>query len=101
MPKRKKKQNKTKGLFMRLIVIFCIAYAVRIIERGMSICEEQAISPASIVTAAIAFFGAELGLCVLKRIFNKEDSAEQENTKQKKEDTSSKIPTEGTQIPLG
>jgi len=73
-----------KGLFMKAIVIFCIAYAVRVVERGLDICENQAISPATIVTAAITFFGAELGLCVLKRIFSKDGSTTRKEKKAEK-----------------
>lgn len=98
MAKKKKKTKKFKGLFMRITVVFCIAYAVRIVERGMTICEEQAISPASIVTAAIAFFGAELGLCVLKRIFAKEDGKTSTDVK---DETVAKKTDNSFQIPLG
>ena len=66
--KEKKKLQWPKGLFMRLVVIFCIAYIVRVVERGINISEAQGISPAPIVTAAIGFFGAELVMCVIKRI---------------------------------
>lgn len=98
MTKKKKRTKKIKGLFMKLVVIFCIAYAVRIVERGMTICEQQSISPSSIVTAAIAFFGTELGLCVLKRIFAKEDG---KTSKDAKDEISIKKTDDSFQIPLG
>lgn len=98
MAKKKKKAKKIKGLFMKIVVIFCIAYAVRIVERGMTICEQQSISPSSIVTAAIAFFGAELGLCVLKRIFAKEDGKTSADVK---DETNAKRTDDSFQIPLG
>lgn len=67
---------KSKGLFMKLIVVFCIAYVVRVIECGLNICTLNNISPNSIVTATITFFGVELALCVVKRIWSKEDKTE-------------------------
>ncbi|MCD8049441.1 MAG: hypothetical protein LUG52_07565 [Clostridia bacterium] len=72
------KINKPKGLFMKCVVVFCIAYVVHIIEYGLRICEEDSLSPNTIVTAAIAFFGSELIICMVKRIWAKEDGAKTE-----------------------
>ena len=96
MTKKKRKQKKFSGIFMKIVVIFCIAYAVRVVERGMLICEQQSISPASIVTAAISFFGAELGVCALKRIFAKEDGKKSINA-----ESSQEKQNDNFQIPLG
>ena len=96
MTKKKRKQKKFSGIFMKIVVIFCIAYAVRVVERGTLICEQQSISPSSIVTAAIAFFGAELGLRAQKRIFAKEDGKKSINA-----ESSQEKQNDNFQIPLG
>lgn len=73
-----KRFKKPKGLFMKCVVVFCIVYVVHIVEYGLRICEEDALSPNTIVTAAIAFFGSELIICMVKRIWAKEDGEKTE-----------------------
>lgn len=95
--KDKKKLQWPKGLFMRLVVVFCIAYIVRVVERGINISEAQGISPAPIVTAAIGFFGAELVMCVVKRIRtgnekSAEETTETDSSGPKKIDNDFKLP---------
>lgn len=100
MAKRKKKLQWPKGLFMRLVVIFCIAYIVRVVERGINISEAQGISPAPIVTAAIGFFGAELVMCVIKRIRTGNETKTADAEKEQMESGPKKIDND-FKIPLG
>ena len=60
-----------KGLFMKSIVVFCIGYAVYITQRSLSICEATGFSPEGVYAAAIAFFGAELIMTMVKKILTK------------------------------
>lgn len=98
--KEKKKPQWPKGLFMRLIVVFCIAYIVRIVERGIDISEAQGISPAPIVTAAIGFFGAELVMCVVKRIRTGNEKNAEETTTETDSSGPKKIDND-FKLPLG
>ena len=89
---RKKTKKRFKGLFMRIIVVFCLAYVVYITERSLRICELTQISPA-VYGTAVGFFGAELIMLLVKRITN--DKTE---TK-KNDDTGNKI-EDGQPLPL-
>lgn len=100
MAKKKKKPQWPKGLFMRLVVIFCIAYIVRVVERGINISEAQGISPAPIVTAAIGFFGAELVMCVVKRIRTGNEKSTEETTTETESSGPKKIDND-FKLPLG
>lgn len=60
-----------KGLFMKIIVVFCLGYAVRITERSFAICEAAGVSPDGVYAAAIAFFGTELAITMVKKILTK------------------------------
>lgn len=90
---RKKTKKRFKGLFMRIIVVFCLAYVVYITERSLRICELMQISPAAVYGTAVGFFGAELIMLLVKRITN--DKTE---TK-KNDDTGNKI-EDGQPLPL-
>ena len=90
---RKKTKKRFKGLFMRIIVVFCLAYVVYITERSLRICELTKISPAAVYGTAVGFFGAELIMLLVKRITN--DKTE---TK-KNDDTGNKI-EDGQPLPL-
>lgn len=57
-----------KGLFMKLIVVFCILYVVRITEVSLDICRQSLSAPSAIYGTAVGFFGAELVMLVLKKI---------------------------------
>lgn len=100
MASEEKKPKKFKGLFMRVVVVFCIAYIVRVVERGIDISEAQGISPAPIVTAAIGFFGAELVMCVIKRI-RTGNEPKTTDTETKSEKSESKKIDNNFKIPLG
>ena len=90
---RKKTKKRFKGLFMRIIVVFCLAYVVYITERSLRICELTQISPASVYGTAVGFFGAELIMLLVKRITN-----DKTGTK-KNDDTGNKI-EDGQPLPL-
>ena len=73
-----------KGLFMRITVIFCIGYIVRITEKSLNMCENFGLSPASVYATAVGFFGAELVMLIVKKIYgNRTTTTEnrQENRK--------------------
>lgn len=79
--------KKKKYDFMKIIIIVCLLFVMLVIEQGLIICFKINDSPIGIVTATITFFGAELILCMFKRIFEKEDRIEEykRNKKIKKE----------------
>ena len=57
--------------FMKIIVTGCILYAVWLTERSFFICEKLGVSPEGVYVAAIAFFGAELIMTMIKKITEK------------------------------
>ena len=61
------------GLFSRVIVIFCLAYSVRIIEWAMKEFERSNAEAGTLLTVSLALFGGELLLLCMKRIFSKND----------------------------
>ena len=66
-------KTKSSNLFMKCIIIFCLIYVVAITEQGLYICYIHGDSVTTIVCTSITAFVTELILCVLKRIFTKED----------------------------
>ena len=90
---RKKTKKRFKGLFMRIIVVFCLAYVVYITERSLRICELTQISPAAVYGTAVGFFGAELIMLLVKRITNYKTETK------KNDDTGNKI-EDGQPLPL-
>lgn len=84
---RKKTKKRFKGLFMRIIVVFCLVYVVYITERSLRICELTQISPAAVYGTAVGFFGAELVMLLIKRITNdKTDTKKNSGTGSRIED---------------
>lgn len=71
--KTKKRQLKP-GSFSRFLVIFCIAYCVRIVEWGIRQFEISNTEAATLITAGLTLFGGELLLLCLKRVFAKNDN---------------------------
>ena len=61
------------GMFSRLLVIFCIAYCVRITEWGMDQFEQSNTEAGTLITASLTLFGGELLLLLLKRVFGNID----------------------------
>lgn len=90
---RKKTKKRFKGLFMRIIVVFCLAYVVYITERSLRICELTQISPAAVYGTAVGFFGAELIMLLVKRITN-------DKTETKKNDATGNKIEDGQPLPL-
>lgn len=90
---RKKTKKRFKGLFMRIIVVFCLAYVVYITERSLRICELTQISPAAVYGTAVGFFGAELIMLLVKRITN-------DKTETKKNDDTGNKVEDGQPLPL-
>ena len=71
--KKFKKYCAKAGLFSRVIVIFCLAYSVRIIEWAMQEFERSNTEAGTLLTVSLALFGGELVLLCMKRIFAKND----------------------------
>lgn len=71
-PRTPKKLNLLK--FQKKIVIFCISFIViyTIVQLILSTCLGVELSP-TLTTCVYAFFGTELAICALLRIFDKED----------------------------
>ena len=90
------KNKHYKGLFMRFIVTFCIIYIVSITERSLKLCETMQISPAAVYGTAVGFFGAELVMLLVKKLYTK-DKASPEDTENK--NTGKKIEN-GKPLPL-
>lgn len=70
-----------KGLFMRLTVTFCIVYIVSITERSLKICETMQISPAAVYGTAVGFFGAELVMLLVKKLYTKDKTSPEDTEK--------------------
>lgn len=62
------------GMFSRILVIFCIAYCVRIVEWGIDQFEISNTEAATLITSGLALFGGELLLLCIKRTFAKNDN---------------------------
>lgn len=85
-----------KGLFMRITVIFCIGYIVRITEKSLNMCEVLKISPATVYTTAVGFFGAELVMLIVKKIYGNRTA----NTTDQTETKTGKKIENGKPLPL-
>lgn len=67
-----------KGSFMKMVVVFCIGYAVYLTQRSLDICELTGVSPEGVYAAAIAFFGVELIMTMVKKILEKRHNNDEE-----------------------
>ncbi len=85
-----------KGLFMRCVVVFCIVYIVRITERSLNVCETMQISPAAVYGTAVGFFGVELVMCMIKRLYAKNKDEPQDTPTE----TEGHKVTDGKPLPL-
>lgn len=72
--KKIKKFVSKPGMFSRILVIFCIAYCVRIVEWGIVQFEISNTEAATLITSGLALFGGELLLLCIKRTFAKSDN---------------------------
>ena len=55
--------------YLKKVVLYCIGFASAVVGAGLFVCWRQGFDPTGIVAAAITFFGAELGLACLTKIF--------------------------------
>lgn len=78
MKKIKKWINKP-GQFSKVVVIFCLAYSVRIIEWSIREFERTQVEASTTITVALSLFGGELLFLCLKRVFSKKDKEERAN----------------------
>ncbi len=69
MRKCEKMSKKNKIRYLKKVVLYCIGFASAVVGAGLLTCWRQGCDPTRIVAAAITFFGAELGLACLTRVF--------------------------------
>lgn len=65
-----------KGFFSRVLVVLCIAVVLAYTVWAALSFMHSGIEPSTLTTAVYGFFGTELGLLCLKRIFSKNDKKE-------------------------
>ncbi|RKJ75321.1 hypothetical protein D7X33_17630 [Butyricicoccus sp. 1XD8-22] len=68
--------KKNKIRYLKKVVLYCIGFASAVVGAGLFVCWRQGYDPTGIVAAAITFFGAELGLACLTRIFGERNRDE-------------------------
>lgn len=73
------------GFFMRVIVVFCLAYIVYLTERSMTINATVGSAVDNIYNGAVAFFGMELALTMIKTITALVKNGRKKNRKKKEE----------------
>ena len=61
--------KKKKIRYLKKVVLYCIGFASAVVVAGLYVCWRQGYDPTGIVAACITFFGAELGLACLTKIF--------------------------------
>ena len=62
---------------LKEVVLYCIAFTSVVVVAGLVVCWRTGFDPTGVVTAAIGFFGAELALSCLTKIFA--DKGEKKN----------------------
>lgn len=67
----------SKVRYLKKVVLYCIAFTSLVVVAGMAVCWRTGFDPTGVVTAAIGFFGAELALSCLTKIFA--DKGEKQN----------------------
>ena len=63
--------------YLKKVVLYCIAFTSLVVVAGILVCWRTGFDPTGIVSAALAFFGAELALSCLTKIFA--DKGEKQN----------------------
>lgn len=63
--------------YLKKVVLYCIAFTSLVVVAGLVVCWRTGFDPTGVVTAAIGFFGAELALSCLTKIFA--DKGEKKN----------------------
>lgn len=81
MIRKKVKWTLPNHTFSKLIIVYCVLYMSRIIERVLNIAEHSGTSHTDIITAAVVFFGGELLILALKFTFDTKSTTEIEKTK--------------------
>ena len=74
-----------KGLFSKLVVMFCIVYCAFIGAWAMRILSHTGHNASSIITVIFSLFGGELLLLCLKRIFADSDKKKKDDSEVEKE----------------
>ena len=59
----------SKVRYLKKVVLYCIAFTSLVVVAGLVVCWRTGCDPTGVVTAAIGFFGAELALSCLTKIF--------------------------------
>lgn len=67
----------SKVRYLKKVVLYCIAFTSLVVVAGLVVCWRAGFDPTGVVTAAIGFFGAELALSCLTKIFA--DKGEKKN----------------------
>lgn len=67
-----------KGKFSRILVVFCIAVVITYTLWAALEFRRSGLEPSTLTTAVYGFFGTELALLCLKRIFAKAEKKEGE-----------------------
>lgn len=67
----------SKVRYLKKVVLYCIAFTSLVVVAGLVVCWRTGFDPTGVVTAAIGFFGAELALSCLTKIFA--DKGEKQN----------------------
>lgn len=86
---------KKKGLFMKSIIIYCLIFVAAVNLLGMFITYKTGFDTSAIATNITAFYGGELALCCLKRIFV--DNDKKKKSKNENEDSEQDILNESQQ----
>lgn len=61
--------KRDKMRYLKKVVLYCLAFTSLVVVAGLVICWRTGNDPTGVVTAAIGFFGAELALSCLTKIF--------------------------------
>lgn len=69
----------SKVRYLKKVVLYCIAFTSVVVVAGLVVCWRTGFDPTGVVTAAIGFFGAELALSCLTKIFADKGGNKREN----------------------
>lgn len=66
--------QKNKLRYLKKVIIYCLAFISAVVGAGLFVCWRGGHDPSGIVAAAIAFFGGELALACVTKIFDGRNS---------------------------
>ena len=69
----------SKVRYLKKVVLYCIAFTSLVVVAGLVVCWRTGFDPTGIVSAALAFFGAELALSCLTKIFGGKENKHGKN----------------------